>query len=351
MRNAVWLAVAFGSCLGIPAQQAAEKVNAGRLVKYIELPAKKQQAVRELLRLGKEAVPALARAMLDPRPEVVCTVASILRALGPAAAAAQPALEKVAGGADPRCAAAARWALTGVGPREGVVLVSAGNDGEARVLDLETGKQVGESITLRKKVFDCERLPNGNFLTANWGKHEVREITPKGDVVWSYGKLGAPMDADALPNGNVLIADMSKGFVREVDRSGKTVWEFKSPDPYGAERLPGGNTLIADFKGHVVEVDPKGKVVWRHECLAPMGATRLPDGNTLIASWTNKVFVVAPDKKVVRTIGVPFSSYVARLLPGGDIVVSGDAGVARVDAQGKVKWQVAVRTAGSLEIY
>ncbi|MFN3242496.1 MAG: PQQ-binding-like beta-propeller repeat protein [Planctomycetota bacterium] len=347
-----WLVAMLSLGAAVAAQaETAEPVRAGRLVKYLELPDKRQHAIRELLRLGEAGVPDLARAMRDPRPEIVRTVAEILHELGPAAAAARPALERVAGSDDERCAFAARWALRAVGEREGIALVACADRGHAQAVDIETGELRGKPIELRKKVFDCERLPGGNLLTTNWGEHDVRELDADGKVVWKHEGLGSPMDVDVLADGNLLIADMGKGVVREIDRAGKTVWEHKSPDSYNANRLPGGNTLVADLRGYVVEVDRAGKEVWKYECPSAMSAVRLPDGNTLIATWGDQVLIVTPEERVVREHKLPFGAYVARMLPDGDLLVGGSGGLIRLGPKGEVKWKQALGSVGSVELY
>lgn len=48
-------------------------------------------------------------------------------------------------------------------------------------------------------------------------------MTPASQVVWQYGGLNLPYDADRLPNGNTLIAD---GRVIEVDTTEAIVWQY-----------------------------------------------------------------------------------------------------------------------------
>ena len=43
-----------------------------------------------------------------------------------------------------------------------------------------------------------------------------------GKTVFVLKDLSSPSDADRLPNGNTLVAE--NGFVREFDRHGKEVW-------------------------------------------------------------------------------------------------------------------------------
>jgi hypothetical protein len=85
-----------------------------------------------------------------------------------------------------------------------------------------------------------------------------------------------------LPNGNTLIscADGPGGSrVFEVDAAGKTVWQVQSNELAGVqlkfmaglERLPNGDTLMANWLGHkqfgttadLIEVTPDKRVVWK----------------------------------------------------------------------------------------
>ncbi len=55
------------------------------------------------------------------------------------------------------------------------------------------------------------------------------------------------------------------GPVTEYDRSGRIVWRATRPGTiYEAQRLHGGNTLIATSKG-VSELDISGRVIWNKD--------------------------------------------------------------------------------------
>ena len=78
--------------------------------------------------------------------------------------------------------------------------------------------------------------------------------------------------------------------------------------PLAVERLPNGNTLIADagdeagFGSEIVEVDPVGNIVWNYnEGLKFVhSGRRLKNGNTLITDTTNnRLLEVTPDRKMV----------------------------------------------------
>ena len=139
---------------------------------------------------------------------------------------------------------------------------------------------------------DVQLLPNGNVLIVT-GK--VQEIAPDKRVVW---ELGAPTvrsaeSAQRLPNGNTVIADNGQNCVLEVNSKGEVVWRFDVPNSNNRprqtmrqmRRLPNGNTLICcSTLDEVWEVNPKKEIVWRYSIPFPYLATRLRNGNTLISS-------------------------------------------------------------------
>jgi hypothetical protein len=99
-----------------------------------------------------------------------------------------------------------------------------------------------------------------------------------GQVVWAWGQgqIRGPHNASLLGNGHILLFDnrLGEGWSRviEIDPlSREVVWEWHAPNPTdfytasrgSAQRLPNGNTLIAESdRGHAFEVTPAGDVVW-----------------------------------------------------------------------------------------
>jgi hypothetical protein len=85
-------------------------------------------------------------------------------------------------------------------------------------------------------------LPNGNILVYDngvWsGRTRVIELDPASEqIVWVYE--GEPLESffskrrgsnQRLPNGNTLIADSESGRAFEVTAAGETVWEFWNPE-------------------------------------------------------------------------------------------------------------------------
>jgi hypothetical protein len=100
----------------------------------------------------------------------------------------------------------------------------------------------------------------------------------RGEVIWSWGQgeIRGPHCASVLDNGNVLIFDnrLGEGWSRVVELdpvAREIVWEWHAPKREefytksrgSAQRLPNGNTLIAESdRGHAFEVTPEGDVVW-----------------------------------------------------------------------------------------
>ncbi len=196
------------------------------------------------------------------------------------------------------------------------------------------------------------------ILFAEYGKGPNRlvELDEAGKVTWEYKFPGIAVIFQVLPNGHVLYAHGGTPTgVTEIDRNKKVVWDYvsKCPQVLGCERLPNGDTLIAeqgpcravqvDAKGNVVrvtpltttekgyhlqvrnihklangdilaahegegairEVDPTGKVVWEFTKVENTGeAIRLSNGNTLISCGTQKrIIEVTPDGKIVWEFG------------------------------------------------
>jgi hypothetical protein len=130
----------------------------------------------------------------------------------------------------------------------------------------------------RHPIFDlgnvlvCSRHQNAVFVL-DWARNRV---------VWAWGRgeLLGPHDARVLDNGHLLIFDngMGRGFSRvvEVDpTSGSIVWEYRATPPESfytmskgsSQRLPNGNTLIADSdNGRAFEVTADGEIVWDWLC-------------------------------------------------------------------------------------
>ena len=129
-----------------------------------------------------------------------------------------------------------------------------------------------------------KRFHSGNWLISGRHGNFVAIVhRSNGKILWAWGpgKLQGPHKASMLPNGNILVYDAgqqanssSRGYSRILELNPLTeqiVWEYTSPQKTdffspnrgSAERLPNGNTLIADSdQGQLFEVTQEGKMVW-----------------------------------------------------------------------------------------
>jgi len=120
--------------------------------------------------------------------------------------------------------------------------------------------------------------------------------------------------AELTPAGTLLVAHMDLSKVCEYDDTGKITWQVDIPNPWYAERLPNGNTLITSNKNIVREVNPKGETIWEFTPADLPGirlsglqkSMRLANGNTLIGNWAKKgdgtavqAVEIDPGKKLV----------------------------------------------------
>lgn len=124
---------------------------------------------------------------------------------------------------------------------------------------------------------------DGDLIVGFRSASTVMAVRSDGTVAWT---LGAPHVAQQhypheLDNGNILVFDngsfrdgVSYPYSRAVEvepGTGKEVWSyadtppqnFYSPYMSSAQRLPGGNTVIAEGSfGRIFEVTPEGTVAW-----------------------------------------------------------------------------------------
>ncbi len=122
-------------------------------------------------------------------------------------------------------------------PRPGQSIYCAQKLRNGNILTLDGGGQIIELTTEGKEVRRVavgdtsnwggfELLPNGHFVVARCGKHEVVEIDAAGKEVWKVS-IEWPTWAGRLSNGRTLVACAHSGQVVEFDRAGNRVWEMK----------------------------------------------------------------------------------------------------------------------------
>jgi hypothetical protein len=199
------------------------------------------------------------------------------------------------------------------------------------VKEVTREKKVVFEYNSSSEIFACQRLADGNTLIGECNGGRLLEMDAVGKIVKELrllpvGKDGGHLfmrNARKLANGNYLVTHYGAEAVREYDGQGKMVREIPAPGgPHSAIRLPNGNTLIAcgDMGGRgskVFEVDKTGNTVWsvaKDELPGislkfMAGLQRLPNGNTVMANWLGHgqlgkaphIIEVTPEKKMVWT--------------------------------------------------
>jgi len=211
------------------------------------------------------------------------------------------------------------WVLT-----NGNLLFNTGHG----VKEVTRDKKIVFDYESASEIYACQRLTNGNTFIGECNAGRLLEVNPAGKIVNEIRLLPAGTNgghafmrnARRLANGNYLVAHYGLNVVREYDSTGRLIREIPAAGgPHSIVRLPDGNTLIACADGsggaRVFEVDPAGKNVWQVQSneLAGVqlkfmaGLDRLPNGNTLMANWlghkqfgsTADLIEVMPDKRVV----------------------------------------------------
>jgi hypothetical protein len=244
---------------------------------------------------------------------------------------------------------------------DGSYLVACGKHGYVLRINPSNGSTrmySAADIPGLERPFDAFPLPDGGMLItdrgANAGEGRVVQVDASNRVVWQYGGisgLGAgqiwdPFTAERLVNGNTLISD-SLGFrIIEVNTAGTILWSygtFMEPGsglgflnrPHSAQRLSNGNTLICNAEGNkIIEVTAAGQIVWSYgtgtagtgtgEVKNPNSALRVANGDTIISdSDNNRVIAVDQAGRIVQEYGV-----VGRIPSGG--AISNPRAVARL---------------------
>jgi outer membrane protein assembly factor BamB len=184
-------------------------------------------------------------------------------------------------------------------------------------------------------------LPGGNIVFAHGGKTPgASEIDRDHKVIWDYiSSAKEVLGCERLPSGNTLIAEEGPCRAVEVNPTGQivsTVNLTSASIPHHQVRrlhqLENGHILVAhEGDGAVREYDRQGKVVWEYKGLENVfEAVRLKNGNTLIGGGTQKrVIEVLPDGKTVwelKADEVPDLNLIwitsLQVLPSGNYVIA-----------------------------
>jgi len=229
--------------------------------------------------------------------------------------------------------------------------------------------------------------PN-NVLIADQWNNRVIEITPSGQIIWSFGlgpkdfSSNSPIsvnDAERVGDFTLManpgdapgvIPQAPSGAVDNrvllVNPAGNIVWQYgqfgqtgDGPDllntPVQSTYLPGFNVLITDQgNNRVIEVNYNKQIVWQYpgsdtnasdQLNAPNSAELLANGNILIADQgNNRALEVTTADQIVTAFSaggtVNTLAFATRLTNGDTLITdAGNARIVEVNAADQVVWQ------------
>jgi hypothetical protein len=171
--------------------------------------------------------------------------------------------------------------------KDRVLFIQNGDPAVVRVVNIVTGATEKEfdlatkhPVSVHGQFRHARLTANGTLLVAHMDLNKVVEYDSNGNELWSFPATG-PWSVSPLASGNVLITD--RVGVREVTRRGDSVWSWSPADTPAyrfaslqqAWRLPNGNTVVNNWVNEwsqkpesfattvqAIELTPAKEVVW-----------------------------------------------------------------------------------------
>ncbi len=185
-------------------------------------------------------------------------------------------------------------------------------------------REHGEQIDLAK-LNDSQPLNFSLILMLDAGR--VLELDAQNNIRWEFAGLQFPLDVQYLPGNRVLTAEHRGQVVTERDLKGKIIWQHAFESPIVAQRLPNGNTFIANHD-RVVEISRDGKEVFNY--VPPNGeqiskAQKLRNGQIalVLTVQTSRFVQIDATGKELRSFPIRYHTSGGRIdvLPNGNVLV------------------------------
>ena len=208
-------------------------------------------------------------------------------------------------------------------------------------------KTHGAKIGLAK-LEDTPKLL-GRTLIILLDQSKIIELGPDNLPRWTIDKVVFPLDVQLIGEDRVLVAEYHGNRVTERDKHGEIKWQKAVIGPLAAQRLPNGNTFVANDH-QLLEFDKDGNEVininFPDEGRKIMKAMKLANG---------EIACMMVDARIVRfdAQGKELSSFpiiIGMRLFGGRIHVqpsgralvphNAEGKVAEYDSKGKIIWEV-----------
>ncbi len=194
---------------------------------------------------------------------------------------------------------------------------------------------------------------NHRYIVSGSGMKEVRIISEKGEVEWSYPCNGKCNDVWQLSNGNVIFSDQD--YAKEVTLEKETVWEYQAPKGTEIHSVsPIGKKFLIAINGtpsKIIELNKKGVAVKTIEFQTGVkGAhgqfrqVRKTPWGTYLAGIMNTSKMLEVDKKgnIIREIPIKGQAFVGIPLPNKNILIAcGEGhGIVEVNQQNEIVWEL-----------
>src|SRR5262249_58156922 len=185
------------------------------------------------------------------------------------------------------------------------------------------------------------------------GKGRVWEVGADGRVVWQLDSITGASDVQVLSSNRILVSEyFGDPGVKERDLTGKVLWKHHFINTLACQRLPNGNTFIANVD-ELIELSPQGKPVFsfkRKDAAAIFCARKLRDGHYAYACQSGLMVELDGSGQTVRTFqaGLEWCA-TFDALPNRHYLVpqcSTDK-VVEFDRAGKVVWECHVPSANT----
>lgn len=207
-------------------------------------------------------------------------------------------------------------------------------------------KEHGEKVDLARITNPPQLL--GYTLVVLLDRGVVVELDKENKTRIQFEGVQFPLDVQILPGDRILVAEQQGDRVCERNAKGEVLWEKKVEAPLVAQRLPNGNTFIAN-RTQLLEVDRTGKEVFSH--VPPDGdgimrAVKLRNGDIGIVTLGQNFTRLDSTGAKLRSFPVAVNTSGGRIevLPNGHVLIPQmrDNKVVEYDADGKVVWSVTV---------
>jgi len=146
------------------------------------------------------------------------------------------------------------------------------------------------------ELSDAKELSDGSLLLSFGSLHSIRQMDWNGQITWSVNNLHYPTDAQRLPDGNTLVADGTNE-LKLIAENGQVARTISVGSWASAvDRLPNRYTLVGS-SGSIILLDQNNNIVWNVSSVGRPGSVQqMASGEFLVADPDNNRIIVLDSK-------------------------------------------------------